>query len=231
MPNTPNASFIPKQGPVRKVRQTASRQVHFLTIVSYVLFVSTLVASGGVFLYNRHLESRLASEVEKLDATTGGFSDADMNTVREFNIRLHQAQSRLDKSISLVTVLGALEEVTLKAAQITELTIKREGDVQVAVDAKVNTDSFDSSLFQRGVYERNSVTKDVKISDLTLEQAAAEEGGTPGISFVTKIVVPISDIPYKPADLNVVNTVPAEVASTTETTTTTASTTSNSVKQ
>lgn len=215
MPNTPNASFIPKQGPVRKVRQTASRQVHLLTVVSYVLFVSTMVASGGVFLYNRHLTGQLDNEVQKLGSAIGGFSDADMDTVREFNIRLHQAQGRLDKSISITSVFDALEDATLKSAQVTELSIKRDDDAQVLVSAKVNTDSFDASLFQRGVYERNSVIKDVQISDLTLTQGT-EKNPASGVSFIAKISVPLKDIPYKTAGLNVVPNVNAQAASTTQ---------------
>jgi hypothetical protein len=218
MPNTPNASFIPKQGPVRKVRQTASRQVHLLTIVSYVLFTSTLVAASGVFLYNRHLNSQLDVEVQKLSSTIGGFSDTDMETVREFNIRLHQAQGRLDKSISLSSVFDALEEVTLKSAQITELSIKRNDDTQVLVDAKVNTDSFDESLFQRGVYERNSVVKNVEIKDVTLVQGTDKNANSfTGVNFVAKMIVPLKDIPYKTADLNVVPKTDTQVATSTQT--------------
>ena len=199
MPNTPNASFIPKQGSAKRVRQTASRQVHILTVVSYVLFVATLVASMGVFFYNRYLDKRLNGEVEKLSSDIGGFSEADMDTVREFNIRLHQAQGRIDKSISITSVFGALEDATLKSAAISELTITREDDSQILVKAKVNTDSFDASLFQRGVYERNSVIKDVEITDLTLDRNT-EENSISGVSFLAKITVPLQDIPYKPGD-------------------------------
>jgi hypothetical protein len=179
-----------------------------------VLFISTLVASGGVFLYNRHINGQLDVEVQNLGSAIGGFSDADMETVREFNIRLHQAQGRLDKSISITSVFDALEEATLKSAQITEMNIIREDDNQVMVNAKVNTDSFDGSLFQRGVYERNPVIKNVEISDLTLDQSK-DQDTLSGVSFLAKIAVPLKDIPYKPADLNV--TAKVDLATTTDT--------------
>jgi hypothetical protein len=207
MPNTPNASFIPKQGTAKRVRQTASKQVHILNIVSYVLFVATLIAAGGVFLYNRHLNNQLNSEVEKLSAAIGGFSSADMEAVREFNIRLHQAQGRLDKSISITSLLGALEDATLKSAAIMELSIKRENDTQVAVTAKVETDSFDGSIFQRGVFERNAVIKDVVLSDVTLNQATKENAKS-SVSFIAKINVPLQDIPYKVSGAAAVATPP-----------------------
>ena len=215
MPNTPNASFIPKQGSAKRVRQTASRQVHILTVVSYVLFVATLVASMGVFFYNRYLDKRLTGEVEKLSSDIGGFSEADMDTVREFNIRLHQAQGRIDKSISITSVFGALEDATLKSVAISELTITREDDSQILVKAKVNTDSFDASLFQRGVYERNSVIKNVEITDLTLDRNT-EENSISGVSFLAKITVPLQDIPYKPGDATTPEVDTTEASSTLE---------------
>ena len=215
MPNTPNASFIPKQGSAKRVRQTASRQVHILTVVSYVLFVATLVASMGVFFYNRYLDKRLNGEVEKLSSDIGGFSEADMDTVREFNIRLHQAQGRIDKSISITSVFGALEDATLKSVAISELTITREDDSQILVKAKVNTDSFDASLFQRGVYERNSVIKNVEITDLTLDRNT-EENSISGVSFLAKITVPLQDIPYKPGDITTPEVDTTEASSTLE---------------
>ena len=197
MPNTPNASFIPKQGPVRRVRQTASRQVHLFTVASYVLFASTVSADGGVTLYNRHLNQQLDGEVQKLSAAIGGFNETDMDTVREFNLRLHQAQSRLDKSVSLTSVFGALEDATLKVVEIKELMIKRQDDAQVLVSAKVSTDSFDASLFQRGVYERNPIIKDTTITELTLEPETDEQPAS--VSFLAKINVPLEEILYNPS--------------------------------
>ena len=195
MPNTQNASFIPKQGPVRQVKRTATRQLHVFTVVSYVAFVATLIVSLGVFLYNRHLDNQLNSEVEKLSGAIGGFSDSDMLRVREFNVRLRQAHARINESVSLVSIFDALEAATAQSIVLTDLTIKREEDTDFTITAKVATPSFDSSLFQRGLYERNSIIKDITVSDLTISKPTPD-GPTAGVSFVAKIVVPLESVPY-----------------------------------
>lgn len=195
MPNTPNASFIPKQGPVRQIKRTATRQIHVFTVVSYVAFVATLISSLGVFLYNRHLDNQLQSEVEKLSGAIGGFSDSDMLRVREFNVRLRQAHARINQSVSLVSIFEALEVATAKSVVLTDLIIKREEDSNFKLTAKVSSNSFDSSLFQRGLYERNTIIKDVSVSDLTIAKATPDDPIS-GVSFVAKIIVPLQTIPY-----------------------------------
>ena len=195
MPNTQNASFIPKQGPVRQVKRTATRQLHVFTIISYVAFVATLIVSLGVFLYNRHLDNQLNSEVEKLSGAIGGFSDSDMLRVREFNVRLRQAHARINESVSLVSIFEALEAATAQSVVLTDLTIQREEDTDFTITAKVATPSFDSSLFQRGLYERNSIIKDITVSDLNIGKAKPDNPNS-DVSFVAKIVVPLNSVPY-----------------------------------
>ena len=55
-------SFIPKRGPVKRQRRAGSRQIYLFTVISYVLFSATLVASVGVFLYERYIEDQLENE-------------------------------------------------------------------------------------------------------------------------------------------------------------------------
>ena len=191
MPNTPNASFIPKQGPVKRTRHTATRQIHVFSILTYVLFAASLAASLGVFLFNRHLEKQLDAEIEALNGAIGGFNNSDMEMVREFNIRLKQAEARVSHSISLTSLFASIEAATAQTVEITELKLDREQDQQIKVAAKLSTDSFDSSLFQRGVLERNDVIESVVVKDV-----AISTGDTAGVSFLATLFVPLGEIPY-----------------------------------
>lgn len=214
MPNSPSASFIPKQGPARRSRQTASRQVHIFTILSYVLFVATLAATLGVYLYTSHLQNQLNKEVGTLDGLIGSFKSGDMDRVREFNVRLKQANDRLTNSVSLTSVFSAIESATAQTVQIDELKVNRNDDQDFTVAAKLSTGSFDSSLFQRSVLESNSIVESVTVDDLTL--SPAENGGD--VSFVATLVVPLEEVPYTAApevtDTPATTTPPVPVATT-----------------
>ncbi len=221
MPNTPTTSFIPKQGPVKRTKQTASRQIHVLAVVAYVAFIASLIAAVGLFLYERYIEKQLESEVNALSQEIKGFSDADMERVREFNGRLRQTEDRLDKGISIASVLAALEQATVKSASVEQLSLKKTDDSLITLTAKLSTDNFDSTLFQRGVYERNGAIDSVVISDLSLEGLTEEDSDASGITFTATLQVPTEAVPtvvgtLEPAE-DIATTTITSTSSTTET--------------
>ncbi len=202
MPNTPTTSFIPKQGPVKRTKQTATRQIHLFAVISYVAFIASLLAAVGVFLYEGYVERQREEEVRSLDTEIKGFSDADMERVREFNGRLWQTEDRLNKSVSMTSVFEALEAATVKSVMVEQLTLKKEDDATIVLSAQLSTDSFDSSMFQRGVYERNDVIESVDISDLALTPAGTEEGAASGVTFTATLKVPTEGVPVIVTDPN-----------------------------
>jgi hypothetical protein len=198
MPNTPNTSFIPKQGPAKKTRQAVSRQVHIFTIVSYLLFLSTLTAGVGVYFYGRHLDGQLATEANALNSAISGFSINDMKRVESFHTRLRYARDRIDHSVSITTIFKALEAATAKVASFNDFSLKREGDKEFIVSAKITADSFDTSLFQRSVFEQNSVMESITTDNLTIE-TIGENATQKVVSFSANIVVPLEAVRYQPS--------------------------------
>lgn len=199
MADLSNNSFIPKRGPVKHNRGTASRQVYLFTLISYILMFATLLAAGSVFLYGKHIDNQLESEVSKLNTEIGSFVESDMQKVLEFNLRLSQASGRLNNSVSLVSVFDALESATIDTVKINSLTLEREKDEKFILAATIETDSFDSTIFQRGVYNRNQTIESVSIAAV---QASNDSSGTEGpskrptVSFTAKLEVPLSSVPY-----------------------------------
>ncbi len=199
MPETPNSSFIPKQGPAKKTRY-ASKQVHLFTVLSYVLFFGALLASAGVFFYNQHIESKLEEEVRNLNTAITNFSDENMEEVRAFNSRLVQAQNRLDSSVSLAAMFESLEESSAQSISLEALSLKRVADDRLLLEAGIVTDDFDSALFQRGLYERNPVIENVVYQDLGLGEVTEEDVVPSEVKFTAELEIPLTAIPYEPSD-------------------------------
>lgn len=219
MPNTPSSSFIPKQGPAKRSRQVVSRQVHLFTVLSYVLFFGALTASAGVFLYAKHTDKQLRTEIVALDTAIANFSNEKMEQVKAFNTRLIQAQERVGNSVSAVSIFESLEASTAQAVSLQGLTLKRIEDEKFLITAEVNTDTFDSALFQRGLYERNSIIEAVAFEDVSLGKTdSAEDAPRAGISFKAEIDVPLSAVPYTPTGIQVpvTETTVVEISTTTD---------------
>jgi hypothetical protein len=160
-----------------------------------VAFVTALIAAVGVFLYERYVGQQLEQEVNALSEEIKGFSDADMERVREFNGRLLLTQERLAKSVSIVSVFSALESATIQSVSIEQLSLKKEDDTSITLSTQLITDTFDSSLFQRGVYERNDVIETVAISELAIVEATDEGSTAAGIKFSAILKVPAEAVP------------------------------------
>ena len=200
-----NSSFIPKRGPAKQRRAAQSRRVYAFTIISYVLMFATLLSVGGVYFYSAYLERQRDVAIEALNAEIQGFDETKMQQVLSFNERLTQAAGRLNNSVSLVSVFEALEAATINTVQIAALGLTREDDDSLLLTATVGTDSFDSTIFQRGVFNRNEVIESITIADVQLQAEDDEAGGepaagaveTPQVTFTAEIVVPVSAVPYE----------------------------------
>lgn len=200
-----NNSFIPKRGPVNKKRQgPASRPVYVFTIISYVLMFATLIATGGVYFYGKVVDKQLSNEVAALNTEISSFSESEMQRVLQFDLRLTQAADRLNNSVSVASVFEALEDATIDTVKVATLDLVREADDQFILEAAIETDSFDSTIFQRGVYQRNQTISQVNISALQNGAASslADGGetqtadGRPLITFIAELNVPLTSVPY-----------------------------------
>lgn len=200
MDSSPDNSFIPKRGPSSKPKHVTSRQVYLFTIVSYLLFFGALVASGGVFFYERYVTEQLQQEVVALDEEIGLFRESDMEAVRNFENRLDYTAERVAASVSLVSLFEVLEAATAESAQITDMTVERNGDNYYAVTANMQTDTYDSSFFQREFYEQLPLTN-VTMLENVLINTTPEESTTangPTVTFTAVLGVPVADIPSDP---------------------------------
>ncbi len=200
-----NNSFIPKRGPVNKKKQgAASRPVYVFTIISYILMFSTLIATGGVYFYGKVVDKQLSNEVTALNTAISSFSESDMQRVLEFDLRLSQAENRLSHSVSVASVFDALESATIDTVQVASLDLKREKDEQFILAATIETDSFDSTIFQRGVYQRNQTISNVAItslqngntSNLIDKKDNTFDNSIPEITFIAELNVPLTAVPY-----------------------------------
>jgi hypothetical protein len=200
-----------------------------LPVISYVLFVAALVASTGLYLYTKYLNRQLDDEVQTLGADIANFNERDMDDIREFNLRLEQAQNRLDNAAAITTIFDAIETATARSVQIDDLTLIRNGDTDYAVTAKLKTDSFDTALFQRSLLEGSKVASAVEVTDLSINAGDKEQQKT--ISLTTKITIPLTSVPYTSSTISLLESAVAEPQATSTASTTSLAETATSSNQ
>ena len=201
MPDPSNSSFIPKRGPAKKSRTAVTKRVYVFTVISYVLLFSALLGSGGVYFYKGTVEESLKKEISQLNTEISTFNESNMQRVLDFNRRLEQAQSRLAVAISIPSLFSALEESTAQTVRINSLAIERESDERLLVEGELETDTFDSALFQRRLYQDNATIGTVQIADFSASNieggfSSRNENATPPtLVFSVELGIPFSLIP------------------------------------
>lgn len=200
-----NSSFIPKRGPSKRKRGAHTRQVYVFTLASYIFLFATLLGAGGLYLYDDHTKKQLNNEITLLDSAIRDFNEPDVLRVQEFDSRLSQAADRVNKGVSIVSVFEALEESTIDTVVLESLSLTREMDSQFVLTASIETDSFDSTIFQRDVYgdyqKVDSIIIENFSSDFTLNEESSSgdnEDSEPAVKFTAKITLPLSAVPYEP---------------------------------
>lgn len=150
------------------------------TIVSYVVLFATLIAVGALFLYSRLTTTELATVIQEYNDKTAQFDVQAMDSVIETNERLRQTRELLQKTISVPITLAILEAATIDTVQFESLSMLREDDNSIQLEAEITTDSFDSVLFQRTVYEKAEAIAGITVSGVTIDlNAGGDEEGAP----------------------------------------------------
>lgn len=162
-----SSSFIPKK-PVRgSSRPRPVKRVYLISIVSSVLFVAALLASGGLFIYTISLEQELTSEQQRLNQQRETFSQSDLQRVLEFEARLQAANQLLNQQVYIPTLFRALEDTVLQSTVYRGLEYEKEGPNRINVTLETTNPTFDGVLFQREVFASNPTLQGVSITDVS----------------------------------------------------------------
>lgn len=198
-----NNSFIPKRGATKQKRTNASKRIYLFALTSYILMFASLLSAGGIYLYDKYyVHAEFDKAVTNLHNSINSFSEANLQQVIDFDLRLQQANNRLSNSVSVPSILAALENATIDTVKINDLDISRVGDEKFTLKASIETDSFDSTIFQRDVYGRSEDIAKATIPSVNIVDSK-DELDSPDrktLTFVAELDVPLSVVPFIPSN-------------------------------
>jgi hypothetical protein len=191
-----NSSFIPKRGTSKHKRRVRSGNVYILTLISYVLLFGALIASGAVFFYASIMNGQLQDEITAMNQAVNEFNQADLLQVQQFNDRLIQVENRLNNAGSVLTILEAIEASTIDTVRISSLDLQRQYDEQYVIETQIETDTFDSAIFQRRISQGNPLVGETEYTDVTLQVSTNEDSATIGqaLALTALIAVPVGAV-------------------------------------
>ena len=108
-------SFIPKK-PVTSGPEPR-RGVGIIFLVSLFVFIVSLLAAGGVFLYGQFLAQSIVDKGASLDKARAAFEPAVIQELIRLDSRLRFGENVLYSHVSPSLIFSLLEETTLQSVR------------------------------------------------------------------------------------------------------------------
>lgn len=196
------SSFIPQRPTRGKVAAKSFRKVYVLSYVSYLVFFTTLLAVGGIFVYQLTLKSELSSLQQELVAQKNLFSQSDLDRVRNLDYRIDAASQLVNNHASLLTIFNALDNVIADPLQFLTFDYDRKEDVRrPRLSLSAVAAEFDEVIFQDGILRNNAITSrfgiaNVNLSTQPIDQERLELGVQQVVSINLAAELSVSDINF-----------------------------------
>jgi|AntRauTorckE6833_2_1112554.scaffolds.fasta_scaffold02323_8 hypothetical protein len=173
MANNSRPSFIPRRTPTAPKKQPSSRSIGLFGYLSYILFFGSILLSLGMFIVSQQVQNTLQEKQTELATIKDQFQQSEMDRVQEYERFLEQLTAVFSRSISIERLFAAVEDSVVEKIFFTEMTLERAIE-SLALSASVQSNSFDTALFQRNVYTEFPV-----LETFTLEEVALQSAGQP----------------------------------------------------
>lgn len=160
-------SFIPKKPLVGESSSVGGTGLVMLAAV--LMFVVSLLAAGGTFMYGKYLDKSIADKDAQLKKAEGAFDTASIVDLSRLDIRLTQARTLLGSHVAPSGVFTLLSATTLERVQFTSLDLGIEGDGSAKIALTGVADSFSSLALQSDQFSAAKALRDVVISGITTD--------------------------------------------------------------
>lgn len=162
-------SFIPKES--LTVTRNAGGGLGLLSLLGLLIFVLSIVSAGGVFAYERILNSQIAEKDESLRLAEGAFDAGTIQDLLRLDNRLIQAQALLQRHVSPSAIFYFLSANTLEWVQLSsfDFALQPDGTAKIALGGIA--DSFSSVALQSDRFGGSKVLRDVVFSGITISES------------------------------------------------------------
>lgn len=191
-------SFIPKRPLVQAEAPHASSRAPFgiLSLLTTVLFFGTLIASGGIFLYERQLANqkmRMESQITKAKEGLGAEFITDM---KQLDNRITAIKALIQSHVVVTPIFQALEQVTLRSVQYRNFSYSfgqgtGTGARTVSVEMMGTAKNYETIALQSEAFGKSTLIKDAVFSNLTVDEKRG------AINFSLRFSVNAQDLSYQ----------------------------------
>lgn len=163
-------SFIPKK-PIIEERETSTRSVGFLAVISIFILFAVSLSTGALFFYQKILERNITQLESNLNLAKSRFEPTRITELQVLDKRLRSSTEILSKHIAITPIFEILQAVTMKTVRFTkfgyELGTEEGGKILVKMNGVAV--GYRSVALQADLFTENKNLIDPVFSNLTLD--------------------------------------------------------------
>jgi hypothetical protein len=172
MEPTFKSSFIPKQPVGDTVKKTyrprRGGRFHFSTFITFIIFILSLVATGGEFLYLQFLQQSVAGKNESLSRAREAFQPTLIRDITRLDTRINVATEVLSKHIAPSAIFDILGSLTLEKVQLSNFQYRIDTAGLVALSMSAVAKDFNGIALQADAFGKSPDVKNPIVSNLAL---------------------------------------------------------------
>ncbi len=164
-------SFIPK----RALEEAATGHprrgtVGIVTVISLIIFLGSILAALGVFLYSRVVVQQIASKNSELERARGEFEPALIEALAQLDRRLGVSGELLKGHVALSPLFQLLGSLTLKSVRFESFKYGNDGPDKIIISLRGVAKSFGSVALQSDVFGKSPFIKNPIFANPNLDQ-------------------------------------------------------------
>jgi len=165
-------SFIPKKPIVsQSANFHAPSTINLFSLLATVLFIVTVVLSGGAFFYKGYLTNQIDSKKSTLERARGAFDPEVIDQIIRLDTRIESSKKLLSSHLAITPFFNFLSSVTLRTVRFKDFSFAYLAKDKINVEMKGEAESYASIALQSDLLNSQKNLTDTIISDVALESS------------------------------------------------------------
>ncbi len=143
----------------------------FLTFIAVIIFIISVIVSGGVYAWKTYLEKQKAQMELDLKKNKQAFEPQTIEEYVRLNNRFDAAKKLLEQHVAVSAVFDILQARTLSTVRFKDFKYAFQNDGSVAISMVGEAKTYNSVAYQSQVFSKERAFKGIVFSNLDLDKS------------------------------------------------------------
>lgn len=167
-------SFIPKASLKVAQRPSGKRNpVALVNIVAGAILLVAVVASGGLFVFERYTIQSIESKKTSLDRSRGAFEPATIRELSRLDARIETGKKLLSEHVALSKLFDDLEARTFSSVRFSDFSYAVPAPGRYVLTMNGKALSFNAVALQAEEFSKSSILNDPIFSNVNINSSGS----------------------------------------------------------